>query len=184
MNPSQNPSALRSRKMITETMLELLKQFPLHDITVKQILIETGLSRKTFYRHFTSKEDVLSAYIDAILNDYKEAVLGLPEISFLNCFDIIFQFCTDHTELLLILKENGLLNLPLVKLNAFLPTLNPTHPLWDYVIYFRVGGIWNLITNWLENGRIYPIEEIKQTLLGYLTHIDGITAPRLSLPKE
>ena len=40
MYPTQNPIALRSKKLITETLLTLLKTYPFNEITVKQILIE------------------------------------------------------------------------------------------------------------------------------------------------
>lgn len=49
MNPTQNPSALRSKKVITESLLFLMKQYPYKEITVKQILLETDVSRKTIY---------------------------------------------------------------------------------------------------------------------------------------
>ena len=67
MNPTQNPIALRSKKIIAEVLLRLMTQYPYAEITVKHILLEAGISRKTFYRNFSSKDDVLDAYIEAIL---------------------------------------------------------------------------------------------------------------------
>ena len=67
MNPSKNPSALRSKKILTETLLHLMENCPYPEITVKQILLESGISRKTFYRNFLSKDDVLNSHIDAII---------------------------------------------------------------------------------------------------------------------
>ena len=59
MNDSQNPSALRSKKQITDALLKLMEDLPYSEISVKQIVLETGLERKTFYNNFTSKDDVL-----------------------------------------------------------------------------------------------------------------------------
>ena len=44
MNPTQNPSALRSKKEITETLLLLMKEYAYGEITVKHILLESGNS--------------------------------------------------------------------------------------------------------------------------------------------
>ncbi len=68
MNPTQNPSAIRSKNEITYTLLHLMKSFPYNEIAVKQILIEAHVARKTFYRNFTSKDDVLNSHIERILH--------------------------------------------------------------------------------------------------------------------
>lgn len=82
MNSSQNPSALRSKKIITETLLRLMEQYPYSEITVKLILLESTVSRKTFYRNFSSKDDVLNSYIDAILLSYLDTLKENEEYSF------------------------------------------------------------------------------------------------------
>lgn len=70
MNPSQNPSAIHSKKEITDTLLQLMNTYSYNDITVKQIILESQVARKTFYRNFLSKDDVLEAYIDSIMQQY------------------------------------------------------------------------------------------------------------------
>ena len=82
MNPSQNPSAVRSKKVITETLLRLMAQYPYTEITVKHILLEADVSRKTFYRNFYSKDDVLNSYIDAILHCYVASIAEQEQYSF------------------------------------------------------------------------------------------------------
>ena len=53
MNNSQNPSSLRSKKEITDALLKLMRDHPYSEISVKQIVMETSLARKTFYLNFT-----------------------------------------------------------------------------------------------------------------------------------
>lgn len=78
MNPSQNPSAIRSKNEITDTLLQLMKTYSYKDITVKQIILESLVARKTFYRNFSSKDDVLNAYIDSIMQRYIYTLQQLP----------------------------------------------------------------------------------------------------------
>lgn len=172
MNPTQNPSALRSKKLITETLLSLLQTYPFNEIAVKQILIEAQISRKTFYRNFCSKEDVLSSYIDSILNNYKEAIFSLGKVSFADCFDVIFKFCKENRDLLIILKNNNLLHLPMMKLNEFLPSLHRDINIKNYIIYFNIGAIWNVIINWVENDMHDSEDIIKKILIDYINQID------------
>lgn len=171
MNPTQNPSALRSKKLITETLLNLLKTYPFDKIAVKQILIDAQISRKTFYRNFSSKEDVLSSYIDSILSDYKETIFSLDKASFADCFDVIFNFCEKNRDLLILLKNNKLLHIPMMKLNELLPSLHKEIDIKNYIIYFNIGAIWNVIINWVENDMRDSSESIKHILIDYLNHI-------------
>ena len=48
MYTGTNPSALRSRKEIVQAFLSLLSDHSLEEITIKQIMDVTGLSRQTF----------------------------------------------------------------------------------------------------------------------------------------
>ena len=174
MNPSQNPSALRSKKIITETLLDLMKQYPFDEITVKRILLETKISRKTFYRNFTSKDDVLGSYIDEILMDYKKALVQMGRVSMLDTFDVIFKFCEDYRELLIMLRNNHLLHIPLMKLNAFLPLFYDDLGQKIYIIYFNIGAVWNVITQWLENDMTDFPETMKRLLIDYLIDINEV----------
>ena len=59
MNSADHPSAIRTRNEIAGALLNLMENYPYNEITVKQIILETDLVRKTFYRNFSSKDDVL-----------------------------------------------------------------------------------------------------------------------------
>ena len=52
MKKSQNPSAVRSRREISNALLKLMQEHPYAEISVKQIIMETSLARKTFYLNF------------------------------------------------------------------------------------------------------------------------------------
>lgn len=188
MNPSQNPSALRSKKIITETLLLLMKQYPYGEITIKHILLESGISRKTFYRNFTSKDDVLNAYIDTMLISYTKALANQNQYLFIPMLDIIFSVCEKNKELLFLLRDNQLLHLFLFKLNKFIleehgkltghdleSRHNRDNDLFsDYIIFFNIGGIWNVIVKWIDNDMLDSVNDIKKTLAYYLSDIGNI----------
>lgn len=187
MNPTQNPSALRSKKVITESLLLLMKQYPYSEITVKQILLETDISRKTFYRNFLSKDDVLNSFIETILQDYVNAIQQQQqEYSFVKTLDIIFEFCERNREILFILRDNNLLYLLLEKLNVLIlnehnrynSQLQENHLgsplLTEYIVYFNIGGIWNLIVRWIKNNMCDSVTDIKKSVVFYLANIRKI----------
>ena len=188
MNPTKNPSALRSKKKITEALLLLMKQYPYTEITVKQILLETDISRKTFYRNFLSKDDVLNSFIDTIFQDYVIAIQQQKQkYSLIQTLDVIFFFCEKNKEILFILRDNRLLYLLLEKLNMlilnehnrYISELQENHLesqlFTEYIIYFNIGGVWNLIFRWIENDMCDSINDItgKGNII-YIATDDGL----------
>lgn len=165
------------KKEITESLLKLMKKYSYSEITVKQIILETTLVRKTFYRNFDSKDDVLDSYISDILSKYVKAV----NVSDAEILSVIFEFCIRYKDFLLLLYKNNMLYLLLSKLNSYIPAahieicdrenpfskcfgdLNP-----DYLIAFNIGAAWNVIYKWVERGMNDPPEHIIKTLKSYL----------------
>lgn len=186
MNLTQNPSALRSKKVITESLLLLMKKYPYAEITVKQILLETDISRKTFYRNFLSKDDVLNSFINTLLQDYVNTIQQQQKCSLLKTLDVIFDFCEKNKEILFILRDNRLLYLLLEKLNVlilnehnrYIAESQENHLesqlLTEYIIYFNIGGIWNLIVRWIENNMHDAVIDIKESVIFYLSNIREI----------
>lgn len=54
-----NPAAIRSRNALATSLVSLLLERPLKDITIEDITSSAGLSRQTFYTNFSQKEDIL-----------------------------------------------------------------------------------------------------------------------------
>ena len=53
---------MNSKKLLSESLEKLLLKKNLDDIQVSEIVAGTSLSRKTFYRHFKDKYDLVSWY--------------------------------------------------------------------------------------------------------------------------
>ena len=102
MNQSQNPSSIRSRKEITDALLKLMQEHPYQDISVKQIILETNLARRTFYRNYESKDDVLDSVITDKITEYAGELTASPE----SPLDVIFRFCEKNKDFLMLL-HNG-----------------------------------------------------------------------------
>ncbi|SNU05219.1 transcriptional regulator, TetR family [Lachnospiraceae bacterium] len=180
MKKSPNPSSIRSKKEITDALIKLMQDNPFSEITVKQIVLETGLERKTFYNNFSSKDDVLDSIINNAIYEYVQALTTSPD----GPLSVIFDFCDKNRDMLQLLHKNNMLYLLLIKLNVVIPELNesldmsnnPFHALIgslepDYLIAFNIGAIWNVIFKWVDRGMTDSPEYIKEILEEYLKRI-------------
>ena len=148
MKKSQNPSAVRSRREISNALLKLMQEHPYAEISVKQIIMETSLARKTFYLNFSSKDDVLESILDELIEEYTKALSNANEEknpagtknpdeaisvdttgkvdTITNPLSVIFSFCDKNKSLLSLLQKNNMLYMVLIRLNEFLPEYSKT----------------------------------------------------------
>ena len=148
MKKSQNPSTVRSRREISTALLKLMQEHPYAEISVKQIIMETSLARKTFYLNFRSKDDVLESILDELIGEYTAALSKANEKNnpagtkyldeaisvdttgkvdtITNPLSVIFSFCDKNKDLLSLLHKSKILYLLLLRLNEFLPEYSKT----------------------------------------------------------
>lgn len=61
----------QQQHILEQCLLEAMLATPFHEITISGLCEQGGLSRKTFYRLFDRKDDVLEALIDQTLLDFE-----------------------------------------------------------------------------------------------------------------
>ncbi len=154
-------------KNITNALLSLMEEEDYDSITVTDIVKRAGTSRVTYYRHFTSKEDVIlhffemtkARFVDQITMNGNE----IPSDNSLAIMALFLYFKANikankclrkaglDGELLKFLSNEFLENLP-VKLDK-------------YVAYFVAGALYNVLINWLDNDCQDSIEEISKPFI-------------------
>ena len=182
MHESTNPSAIRSQKEITDALLQLMKDHPYNEITIKQILLESQLARKTFYRNYDSKDDVLFSLIRKNIYDYFDIVNNAKG----DALTTIFSFADKNRRLLRLLDKNDMLHIVLHCLNEYSSTmlkkqnqeLNPFVRLFegldsDYLVALNIGAIWNVISLWVHNGMKVKPDEVKKSIEIYLSRLSS-----------
>lgn len=183
MNSADHPSAVRSRNEFAKALLSLMEKYPYEEITVKQIVLDTDLVRKTFYRNFTSKDDVLFYITRRALSDYF-SVINSGEGDVL---DNIFKFADKNRKFLLLLDKHNMMHVALQCMNEYLPSLrdsslsseNPFTQLFegldsDYLIALNIGAVWNVISLWVHRGMKDDPVHVKETIREYIERIGKI----------
>ena len=176
MKETLNPIAIRSKKKITQTFFRILKTTPYEEITVTEIIQYSGVARKTFYRNYDSKDDVLKAYLHELIGEYAKQW----DTRRLDSVGVIFEFVEKYKKQLLLLSRDKLLHVLLICLNEYLPTAHAEASGDDdiykqffgdldpkYLLAFNIGAIWNTLFVWIEGGMKEPAEEIKELLQKY-----------------
>ena len=172
-NCTTEESARRQRQL-EACLQELLLCEPYDKITISHICDRTGISRKSFYRYFNSKEGCLCALLDHAIFDgasrylpaYRDA--QSPQM----IYEQFFQYWKENKDLLDALSRNGL-STRLVE-RMVLYTMQEEHDFISKLIgsgpdvrergMFYTGGIMTVVLDWHKSGYAKSVQDMSNTL--------------------
>lgn len=157
----KNPAALRTRELICKAVCGLMTELPFDEITVTRICQEAEVGRKTFYRHFEEKKDVVMLMIDHLREEYEKE---LEHISPEEAAGYHFRFLSERMEFLLLLHQAGQIPMLTERFSGILPRVMPR---WSadgrenaYRTAAVVAGTEAVIRLWAERGFRETPEEL------------------------
>ena len=175
-----NPIAEQSKQWLTEALFSLMKENHYSEITITEISEKALLSRRTFYRNFHSKEDVVIYSCIQLCEEYISYLDRNIEHSVGHIIEVYFSFWQKHIEYLTLLTDHHLLCHLIDVSNKYWPQIydrfkkrwqdNCTEKELEYCLLFNMGGLWNILLKWLyDQDRDSPaeMEKIIQKSLFY-----------------
>lgn len=170
MNRTNGRIAEDSRKKICTALIKLMKIYDYREITVTQLSQEAELSRKTYYRLFCDKDEVL---LELFCGLYSECARELNSRDVRQYWDLVqtyFDFWESRKELLLILEKNGLLQRlfdyvyrkAYSNADSIFPAvvtaeeLENNSEILPYLLSYSIGGMNGMLTKWVESGMKIP----------------------------
>lgn len=160
---NKNKTAIRSQHMIVDALFSLMKRKPFQQITVTEICEEAAIGRKTFYRNFELREDVIDFQLDLMCNDYRQELTLLPLEQRLYYH---FAFVQKNADYFIALYQNGLTQLASEKFSVLLPD---AMPVWsenpveqEYRSKYIIAGIEAIQRVWISRGCKESIDEVVQ----------------------
>lgn len=156
-----NKSALRSQHMLSDALFNLMKQKPFHQISITEICENAAVGRKTFYRNFELKEDIIDFKLDILYIEFENLIRGLDSDSLLRTY---IEFVQKNSELFIIIYNNGFYEDTNKKFTKLLPVTMPTLSLdsitQHYMSNYIIAGIKAILQVWIERNFQESIDEI------------------------
>jgi len=168
-----NPIAEQSKEMIISALLKLLEEKHYTQITISDIADKAQLARRTFYRNFNSKEDVIKEFYDKQSEKFIETLKKEDTLSVYIVAKTYFTFMKRNLNVLKLLEKNDLLyfilqfSRPLIY-QRFEKDNSPNNK-YDYTNYlfaFTSGAFWSVLIEWLREGAVKTPDEIAALING------------------
>lgn len=169
-----HPAAIISKEMLVKGLIDLLKKKPYENITITELCVHAQIARRTFYRNFKTIDDVLTFYIDGIIDEFsKELQIHLND-SYENIVIAYFYFWQRYLDFLWLLNKN---NLTYIIFTQYIKCLykfplfsQSTKPLPDensfaVKLAYISGGLWSVLNYWISTGGRQTPEEVAKIII-------------------
>lgn len=152
---------------LTNTLLELLKEKDLSMISISDITNAANVSRNSFYRNYTDKEDIIQKYIHKLITNWSNEYNHPENDSNAIMYGSLFAHLKKNQDFYFLLKERNLFHL---FLNVFIELYGAkaNHSNMEaYVSSFITYGTYGWIESWIARGMQESAETMTELLSSY-----------------
>lgn len=149
---------------ITESVLKLLKEKPIQEISISEITDDAGVGRTSFYRNYESKEDVVKKHIQVLVEKWNQEYKASEKDSNTELYGSLFKHLKDNADFYRLLEERNLMYL---LLEVFLEKIGPKteyENMWAYTTAFITYGTYGWIKEWINRGMQESAETMAKLL--------------------
>lgn len=167
---SQNPIAVRSRSMLQQAMLELLTEQPYGQITVTALCEHAQLGRKTFYRNYAEKDDILREYIACLADGFLEKLREQAPFGDTAFAQTLFAYWKPYADLFRLLEQSGEFRFVQREFERVAArvggwftcpeAMREDRTFQRYCASFVSGGCYALLRDWMCGGAVEPVEQM------------------------
>jgi AcrR family transcriptional regulator len=155
-----NSVSNQSKLWMEAALLKLMQTENYQEITIQEITDNAGLSRRTFYRNYFSKDEILEGCFYKIWLEYELLIRQQINLTLPNIARIFFTVMKNHFDFISLINHHHLLPLFISAVDELLPyTFDevkgekmpfPKENI-QYALTFSTGGFMRILIRWLND---------------------------------
>ena len=149
---------------LTSSMLELLKEKPISEISISELCGMAGVGRTSFYRNYEEKEDIIKAYIKRLFQDWVDKYKETPDLPVREVVRIVFSHFEAYRDFYTLLNERGLVYL----LKDIILNLCGFNPEQELVAAYSSAYVAFFLYGWIEVWFRRGMKDTTEELIDYL----------------
>ncbi|MBR3752306.1 MAG: TetR family transcriptional regulator [Ruminiclostridium sp.] len=155
------------REKIVRALLDLMEEKSFSEITVTEIVARAGVARQSYYRNFTSKEEVVEEFFEELRQEGLSRLRKEKPADAVRWVAMILELQRSRAREILLLQRAGLGTLSMDNINRFAEEMlgdMPASSVERYKIYCHAGMVSNTCLTWLKNGAKEAPEELARII--------------------
>ena len=161
--------------LLKESLIELMKEKPIHSISIKDICSGADINRSTFYRHYETQYDLYDDIINDISDDIgcifeKMKEDGYNTTSFLTR---LLEYIENKREIfLVVLSDKGNIRVGEAYNKMIEKFIDPENvsELAGYIINFIAAGMTSFLWTWLSKEERRSASEVAMLMSTLIKH--------------
>jgi AcrR family transcriptional regulator len=168
---AKDARAVRTRDALRNSLLKLLQEKPLDQITIRDIVAGAEINYATFFRHHPTKESLLHDVAEQQVRSLIALILPALDAHHVDAASLALCIYVDANRTLwstlLTGGAAGVLREELLRIGKELASTRSNPNAWvppELTISFNVSGTVELLTWWLRQERPVPIKRVAKIL--------------------
>ncbi|MDL2220850.1 TetR/AcrR family transcriptional regulator [Eubacteriales bacterium OttesenSCG-928-N14] len=177
MNTVQNQRVMLTKRLLQESLIQLLQQQSIHKISIRELCEAAGINRSTFYKYYGSQYDLLSEMEEEMLIQIQAYVAQIDmeedESIVLHIVPII-TYLEENIDLARLLLNNNidpefpqkLFSLPQIQylVRTFIGDRYDEEE-FDYMFAFIIDGVYGMVRQWLNRSDHISAEKLAPLII-------------------
>ena len=167
-----------TREWTFEALHKLLEIKSFSDIKISEIIDKAGISRATFYRNFSSKEDIVKIKIKNMFIDFHKAmvqyyVLNVPKDETVVISEFFKRIDEEEKLIDTVIKTNleylmieGILQIIKYYKERFYELVRTNKKTEEYTMDIIASSCWTLLSRWHKSGKEETPSRLSKIYLG------------------
>lgn len=156
-----------TRECIESALILLMAKKEYNEITISEIVKRAGVSRTAYYRNYESKDDILNTLLHCLVADVIKAMTKFSYITEQELYwKTLFVIIKTHAESFYVLLKAGFGHIILEEITKQMTSDIKKENVKDrYDMIFWSGAVYNVLTNWFQDGMEQTEDEMVQICL-------------------
>lgn len=149
---------------LTDSMLALLEEKPISEITISELCGMAGVGRTSFYRNYGEKEDIVKAHVQRLFRDWAEQWKTTPGLPVRDLVRLVFSHLEANRDFYSLINKRGLVYL----LKDIILDLCNFDPEQEIVAAYASAHAGFFLYGWIEVWFRRGMRDTTEQLISYL----------------
>lgn len=151
-------------EQLTGSMLALLEEKPIGEISVSELCDRAGVGRTSFYRNYERKEDIVRAHLKSLSEEWMSRCKQIPDLSVRETVRIVFSHFEANRDFYSLLNKRGLVYL----LKDIILDLCGFDPEQELTAAYSSAYVGFFLYGWIEVWFRRGMKDTTEELIAYL----------------
>ncbi len=164
-----------TKMLLKQSLIELMREKSIHEISIKDICAGADINRSTFYRHYNTQYELYDDVLDDISSDISEIYTRCAGEDYTTQLFLaeVLKYIESHRDtFLVILSEHSNIGMgeTFTRFTNRFISLENDSTLKIYLVQFVAAGMTSLIWTWLNQEKRYSAEDVAVLISSIMTH--------------